>query len=306
MTEMKSIAWLALINALGLSGQVVQSVDICELFKVPSRWNGEMVSVRAVIEPGFGEGGPWLSGELCNAHVQVKGVTFANVIALRDPRSNSHRLHSVDFQWDEGSKEQLNAVLSPLDWDRQQLRVTVVGLYETWERIGDLIQEGRPYLYNGFGEQNSAPAQILVRNIKDTVVETKNNPGNRGNRDVLRRQQSLWLSIRHALMGPSGREYFETSMDRTLVPDGAYGLRALRGTVIRAESKGTSGLIIVGMLTPSNPDATLRVTGDISKVLNGAIQRGTGIEFEGLAVGFRQDPFMVTFEVEADKLVVVQ
>jgi len=46
------------------------------------------------------------------------------------------------------------------------------------------------------------------------------------------------------------------------------------------------------------PDATLK----LDSALPGKMEPGAELEFEGVAVSYTKDPFMVTFEVEKNKL----
>jgi hypothetical protein len=290
---------LVAIPAAALCGQTVQSVDICTLFRDPARWNGVMIRVQGAIVSGAGEGGPWLSGEQCSGQIEVKGEKFPNIIELADPRNNVG-LHAVNFQRDEAARDKFILLLEKIYGKREHLRATVIGLFETRTPLDDLIHE-RPHYFNGFGDQGGAPAQILVKTMIDMAVEHSDQhyvthwvP--------LRVQQRLWLDIKRTLTDPGGPEYFESSMRDTLVPDGALGLHALSGTLISSEPPEQPSVLILGMLNRVTPEATLKLAGG----LNTAIPLGTRIEFEGVAVSFTQDPFMVTFEVPLTKVTILK
>src|ERR1700682_1198114 len=106
--------FLLAIPAVAICGQTFEPVDVCALFREPARWNGVMIRVQGVILTGAGEGGPWLTGENCSSRIEVKGNKFPNIIELADPQDRSSRLHAVNFQWDEASRQKLNLLLQDI------------------------------------------------------------------------------------------------------------------------------------------------------------------------------------------------
>jgi hypothetical protein len=84
-------------------------------------------------------------------------------------------------------------------------------------------------------------------------------------------------------------------MKDSVIPAGANGVSMLKGTLTSAVfNKGVSRLIL------ALSDST---TAEVTLVLhNGNVkvkaESGTQIEFEGVAVDFTKDPFMLSFDVE--------
>jgi hypothetical protein len=99
-----------------------------------------MIRVQGTILNGL-EGGPWLSGEKCKSHTEVKGETFPNIIQLEDPQDTVRRLHAVDFQLDESAMANFQKMLSRLHPKIEELRVTIIGMFETRAPLADLVQE---------------------------------------------------------------------------------------------------------------------------------------------------------------------
>ena len=163
---------LILLSAVAWSADVPKGIDLCELFREPSRWNGVMVSVRGTLHPPDSENETKLAGESCEGHIEVKGTVFRNLIELEDPQS-SFRLHSVGFEWDPDSLREMNSLLARIDRRRQEVVATVVGVFETRDPLADLIQEHRPYPFNGFGHLNGSPAQILVKTMVNFKIQPR-------------------------------------------------------------------------------------------------------------------------------------
>jgi|GEM_PF-2653729 hypothetical protein len=102
----------------------------------------------------------------------------------------------------------------------------------------------------------------------------------------------LWSAVKSQLEGPNGQEYFQSFLKDSALP-------RLVGTLISATPPEQPSVLTLAISDASSPEVTLRLTDDNGKEahLKGPLLRGSQIQFEGVAVSFSQDPFMVTFEV---------
>lgn len=170
MSELaKSIALaifvLGLWSSYGLAQQDVgekpMSVSICELLGNMQKWNGRLVEVR-----GRERRGILYLWDVCPTTIAVKGHSFQNVIALAKPMPG-HRwwtVHQIPFQIDDPSWLRFISASYQVPGGRS-LALTAVGLFET--RLDDeqlVRKDGVPM---GFGDQNLAPAQLVVKEIRD-------------------------------------------------------------------------------------------------------------------------------------------
>jgi hypothetical protein len=117
----------------------------------------------------------------------------------------------------------------------------------------------------------------------------------KGHSAQLDRQLRLWLAIKRQLTGPNGDEYFQSAMKDSLIPAGANGVSMLKGTLTSALlNKGVSRLMLA-LSDSTTAEVTLVLhNGDV----NVKAELGTVIEFEGVAVDFTKDPFMLSFDVQ--------
>ena len=107
-------------------------------------------------------------------------------------------------------------------------------------------------------------------------------------------QEALWKSIKVALTGADGENYFNTNMKETQVP-------ALKGKVVKLEPAVRPKVVQLAMEDGTNStaaDATLK----FETALPGKVDEGTELTFEGVPQSFTANPLMVVFNVEKDKL----
>ena len=109
------------------------------------------------------------------------------------------------------------------------------------------------------------------------------------------RQLQLWLTIKRQLTRPDGERYFQSSMKDSVIPAGANGVSMLKGTLTSALfNKGVSRLML-GLSDSTTAEVTLVLhNGDVSITS----ELGAQVEFQGVAVEFTKDPFMLTFDVQ--------
>jgi hypothetical protein len=158
--------WLA---PAALFGQEVSRVAICDVFANIERWNGQMVEVQGIIEAWSGY---WLAGRNCETRIRIGNVRYENLIALINPKgAEKISLHKVPYVWDLTSWNKFQEAIYYAGFYSERVRMTVVGLYETRTPRDALVNSRFPDQYFGFGDQGVAPAQILVREVKDIVRE---------------------------------------------------------------------------------------------------------------------------------------
>ena len=113
--------------------------------------------------------------------------------------------------------------------------------------------------------------------------------------------QQLWSTIKRALTETDGQEYFDNSFKGAMVPGGAGGLWYLTGALLSAEPKEQPRVLVLAISDRSTPEVTLRFKDSKwnDSHITGPLIPGSLIQFEGVAISFTKEPFMVTFEVSA-------
>ncbi|MEX2263739.1 MAG: hypothetical protein WD696_17425 [Bryobacteraceae bacterium] len=104
-------------------------------------------------------------------------------------------------------------------------------------------------------------------------------------------QLALWMGLKKELTGPNGAQYFESMMKNAAVPK-------LKGKVISQTPASRPKEVVIGISDATEPEVKLK----FETALANKADVGTEIEFEGVPTEFAPDPFMVTFEVENEKL----
>ena len=104
-------------------------------------------------------------------------------------------------------------------------------------------------------------------------------------------QLALWMSIKNQLTAADGQQYFDSQLKGAGVPK-------LRATVISASPATNSKEIVVALADTKTPEATLK----LDEALVGKPETGGIIEFQGVPAAFVKDPFMLTFDVDKDKI----
>jgi hypothetical protein len=115
--------------------------------------------------------------------------------------------------------------------------------------------------------------------------------------------REFWTIIKTALTAPDGQDYFENNLKGSMIPGGAGGVVLLTGTLLSAEPVAQPAVLIVAISDAKTPEATLRFKDSEWKDthLNGPLMPGSMIQFEGVPVASKKEPFMLTFEVSMTK-----
>ena len=104
-------------------------------------------------------------------------------------------------------------------------------------------------------------------------------------------QLALWMGVKKELTTPTGEQYFESTLKGAGVPK-------LKGKLISHKPVRAPKELVLGIADPKVAEVTLK----LDAALPGRADAGTELEFEGIAVAYAKEPFMVTFEVEKEKL----
>ncbi len=107
--------------------------------------------------------------------------------------------------------------------------------------------------------------------------------------------RQLWTSVKQALNGPDGDEYFQSSMKDAMLP-------RLKGTLISALPSESGNALMLGLENPAILDVKLLVHGaNVKSAIE--LMPGMQIEFSAVSIGFTRDPFLVTFDTVEDSIV---
>lgn len=107
---------------------------------------------------------------------------------------------------------------------------------------------------------------------------------------------ALWKSIKEALTGPTGADYFEKGMKDAKV-------NTLKGKVVKLEPAVRPKTILLAMEDGTAGDAsTADATLKLEVALPGKVDPGTELSFEGVPASYTASPLMVVFNVDKSDL----
>jgi hypothetical protein len=158
-------------------GAEPQVISVCEALMHSNVYDHKLVAIRGTQAASM-EGGS-LKGENCDKAFITNGYIWPSIIWLE--MSEAARVAAgIQGPELESSLKRGNAELKRKGFnnDRDRLVITYVGLFEAYD---DSAQEFHPDSHStrahGFGHLNGAPAQIIVSDVKDAVIEKASNPG---------------------------------------------------------------------------------------------------------------------------------
>lgn len=100
-----------------------------------------------------------------------------------------------------------------------------------------------------------------------------------------------WVQIKRGLTGPQSATYWDGLKDSAIATK-------FKGKVISSNPPVKTKEVIIGIRDPNNPEVKLVLDAPVGKV-----EPGTEVEFEGgVAKEFTADPFLLTLEIENDKV----
>src|SRR5262249_38616555 len=92
--------------------------------------------------------------------------------------------------------------------------------------------------------------------------------------------------------------YFESSVKGAGLPGGANGVTKFKAKLVSTKPAVNPKELVLAISTPDQPEVTLK----FEAALRGKADPGTEISFEGVARAFTEQPFMLTFDVEKEKV----
>jgi hypothetical protein len=104
---------------------------------------------------------------------------------------------------------------------------------------------------------------------------------------------ALWYSLQQSLTGDQGDSFFTNNVKDAEIPGGANGIKNFTGTVVSLDPPDKPTKIMVGVLDPTKPDATLAFSEPLPAT---AVKVGDKIQFAGVGDSFTKDPFNLTFK----------
>jgi hypothetical protein len=147
---------------------VAKPLSVCDLLTDPSKYNGHVVAVRGLVT-GTDEGA-WLKADVaCKKPLTTYGFTWPQYLWL-EIADTPLIVGRVGFQTDAAAlrKIDIETRRMSLDYEKDRIRLTYVGVFETRDYKPSDIGINRAY---GFGHMNAAPGQIVIRTVKDLEVE---------------------------------------------------------------------------------------------------------------------------------------
>jgi hypothetical protein len=176
----------------------------------------------------------------------------------------------------------------------------------SYDGAGGLTPAGRQQVldyvkraYQGYHGSDEGFYQLLATAKAQTAPaggyflsanETKEQEANDAE-DAKNPQLNLWKNLKASLTGADGASYFEMGMKGALLPP-------LKGKVVKLEPELKPKTVVLALEDGTTPDATLK----FEMPLAGKVDPGAELTFEGVPDSYTASPYMVVFNVEADKL----
>jgi tetratricopeptide (TPR) repeat protein len=108
-------------------------------------------------------------------------------------------------------------------------------------------------------------------------------------------EEALWKTLKAALTGADGANYFGSSMKDSQVP-------TLKAKVVSLEPASKPKTVLVAVEDGTNNTDTADATLKFETALPGKVEPGTELTFEGVPQSYNASPLMVVFNVDKDKL----
>ncbi len=108
---------------------------------------------------------------------------------------------------------------------------------------------------------------------------------------------ALWMSIKGALSAPDGENYFKENML------GGVEIKNLKGQVMEASPECNPTTLKVGIPEPDQKSTLVaEITLKLENPVKGKPAIGQPIKFDAVPAAFTKDPFMLTMDVDGDKI----
>ena len=136
--------------------------------------------------------------------------------------------------------------------------------------------------------QPAPPADYHIRTAKEIAEDALKKQEAEDAKDP---QLTLWKNIKMQLTGADGATYFGSSMKDAQLP-------TLKGKVVKLTPELKPKTLLLALEDGTTADATLK----FEMALPGKVDVGTELTFEGVPESYTAMPYMVVFNVDADKL----
>jgi tetratricopeptide (TPR) repeat protein len=141
----------------------------------------------------------------------------------------------------------------------------------------------------------ASPAPPADLKIVDAVSIEKQKFANEEEWTKAHPEEALWKSVKAALTGADGANYFSTSMKDSQVPK-------LKAKVVSLQPALKPKTILVAVEDGTNNTETADATLKFEAALPGKVEPGTELTFEGVPESYTASPLMVVFNVDKEKL----
>ena len=167
------IGVLAMTLCVGAAERQSSPLSVCELIAHRNEYIGRMVSVRGTVKSGGH--GDWLEASSdCQYKLITRGVVWRNIIVLaypnnRSPIQTDHANFDVDWQAVQDASRDTSR--NPFNPHIDHVIMTYIGLFQTHQDLDQRVTPNVPgALKLGFGPGGEAPAQLLIKSLKDVVI----------------------------------------------------------------------------------------------------------------------------------------
>lgn len=110
---------------------------------------------------------------------------------------------------------------------------------------------------------------------------------------------ALWKNMKDQLVSAGGQQYFDTGVKDADLPGNAVaGVTKFTGKLVSEEPATRPKKLVLAIQDATTPEVTL----ELDAPLPGKADAGTELSFSGVAKGFTQSPFNLTFTVEKKNL----
>jgi tetratricopeptide (TPR) repeat protein len=111
---------------------------------------------------------------------------------------------------------------------------------------------------------------------------------------------AMWKTIKDGLTGSDPDGFFASSVKGAALPGGANGVTKFKGKLVSAKPEVRPKELVIAVQDPAG-DCTLKLA-EGQTPWAGKMEPGGDIEFEGVATAYSKAPYMLTLEVEKDKV----
>jgi hypothetical protein len=135
--------------------------------------------------------------------------------------------------------------------------------------------------------------------IKSTTEIAQEQAAKEAEENAKNPMMTLWVkTLKENLLKPDGDSFFEMTVKDALLPGGANGVSKFKGKIVSMAPATRPKEIQLAIEKSGVADAKLT----FETALAGKMEPGEELQFEGTAKSYTKDPYMITFEVEKDKL----